>query len=466
MKTIKVKLFLLFTMFMFFLVFCGIIFNALFLERYYIYKNRDIFIDTSKEITEEYINNKENISNFINEIDYVDGISCTIADINMNVKYYSFSEKLGSDETRLPKEIEQFVIENKMKLLKTYVYSTVEKPNGKAPKLVFSSRMNNGELIILKKPMQGIKKSVFIANQFYIFAGLIIIFIGGIFIFIFSRKITKPIIEMSNVAEDISNLEFDKRVNIYSQDEIGILGKSINKISEKLSTSINELTQDVERRKHLVRDMSHELKTPISIIKGYAEGLKYGVAQDKEKMEKYCNVICEECDRMDGMVRELLSLSMMESGTFQLNITMFNVGDLIQNTMNRFTPVFIEKGITYDLKYEDFVISADYELVERSINNFITNAINHVEGRKHIKVTVEKKGTGIKIIVFNTGNHIPENDLEKIWDVYYKVDQARSRQYGGHGLGLSIVRLIAKLHGGITGVENVNEGVIFFVKIP
>src|SRR5471030_414006 len=224
--------------------------------------------------------------------------------------------------------------------------------------------MNNGELIILRKPVKSIRESVSIANQFYIFAGTIMLLLGGIFILIFSKKITKPIIEMSKVAENISNLEFDKRVNIDSQDEICKLGKSINKISEKLSTSINDLHQDVERRKQLVSNMSNELKTPIGIIKGYAEGLKYGVVDDREKMAKYCSVLVEECDRMDNLVRELLNHSKMEAGMVELNITSFDSGEFISKIVERFKPTFIDKGITFDFKcVNNYVISADRDML-------------------------------------------------------------------------------------------------------
>jgi signal transduction histidine kinase len=298
-------------------------------------------------------------------------------------------------------------------------------------------------------------------------AGLIVIFIGGIVILIFSKKITKPIIEMSNVAEGISNLEFDKRVNFKSYDELGKLGESINKISEKLCASINELKDDVERRKQLVRNMSHELKTPIGIIKGYAEGLKYGVADDKEKMNKYCSVLVEECDRMDKLVLELLNHSMMEAGMVKLNKTSFDVIELISEIIERFSSTLIEKGITFDLKCpKNCMICADRDMLEKAINNFITNAIDHVEGRNFIQLTAEKKESALKISVYNTGSHIQIEDLEKIWDVYYKADKARSRKYGGHGLGLAIVKSMIQLHLGITSVENVDDGVVFYLQIP
>ena len=467
MKTIKTKLILIFMMLMVSLVISGILLNSVFLESYYVYKNKSIFVSVNEKISNEYINNKENSDEYINLVNSIDGISTTIVDQNFNIEFTSVNQKSNVNEKRVSKEIKQLILDNEKKLSKKYIYDIEDKNNAQNTKLVFISKMSNGKFIILRKPVKGIHESVSIANEFYIFAGLIVIFIGGIFIFIFSKRITKPIIEMSNVAENISNLEFDKIVHIESQDEIGRLGKSINKISEKLSASINGLKQDVERRKQLVSNMSHELKTPIGIIKGYAEGLKYGVVDDKEKMAKYCSVIVEECDRMDNLVRELLNHSKMESGMVELNITSFDSGEFISKIAERFKPTFIEKGITFDFKcVNNYIITADHDMLEKAINNFITNAIDYVEGRNFIQLTAEKKEKGIKISVFNTGNHIPAEDIEKIWDIYYKVDKARSRKYGGHGIGLSIVRLIVQLHGGITKAENIDEGVIFSLEIP
>jgi two-component system sensor histidine kinase VanS len=467
MKKIKTKLIMIFMLLMVSLILSGILLNSIFLESYYVYKNKGKFKSISSKITDEYINNKENSYDYINTIDSIEGISTIIVDTNLNIEYTSNSQKINTDEKRLSKEIKQLILDNEKKLSTKFVYYIDEKSDDEKDKLIFISRMSNGELIILRKPFRSIRESVSIANEFYMFAGIIVIIIGGIFIFVFSIKITRPITEMSKVAEEISNLKFDKHINIKSKDEIGKLGESINKISEKLCASIDELKEDVERRKQLVRNMSHELKTPIGIIKGYAEGLKFGVADDKEKMNKYCSVIVEECDRMNTLILELLNHSMMEVGMVKLNITSFDIYELIYKIIERFKPTLIEQGIKFDLKcINNYIISADRDMLEKAINNFITNAIDHVEGRNFIQLTVEEDEKRVKLSVFNTGNHIQEKELEKIWDVYYKVDKARSRKYGGHGLGLAIVKLVARLHGGITSVENVNEGVVFSLEIP
>lgn len=469
MRTIKAKLVTVFMIIMISLVFSGIVLNSIGLKSYYIYKNKSIFISISEKIDKEYTNDKESSFELITNIENLENINTTITDKNFNIEYNSVLTKRVSDQQqqRLPKEIEQIILDNKKKLLKNFIYYIDEKNDDEKSKLVFVSQMSNGKLIILRKPIKSISQSVSIANQFYMISGAIVICVGSICVLIFSKKMTKPIVEMSDIAENISNLNFEKRIEVQSKDEIGKLGESINKISEKLSANIEELKNDVERRKQLVRNMSHELKTPIGIIKGYAEGLKYGVADNQEKMQKYCNVLVEECDRMDKLILELLNHSMIEAGMVKLNITSFNLYELINDIIERFKAEMNEKGVTFDLKCENnFVISADRDMLEKVINNFITNAIDYVEGRNLIELNVEEKNNEIRISVFNTGTNIPIGAIDKIWDVYYKVDKARSRKYGGHGLGLSIVKSIIKLHGGSTKVENVKDGVEFSFEIP
>lgn len=468
MKTIKTKMSIIFLILMVSLILSGILLNSVFLQSYYIYKNRGNLVSISQKIKEEYASSKGNNYEYADSVQNVDNINTIIIDKNYNMKYNSLYSKSADEEKGLTKEIKKSISDYEKKISKKkYVYYIDEKDNEQRTKLVFISQINDNDFIILKKSFKSIHESVVIANEFYIIAGFIVIFIGTIFILIFSNKITKPIIEMSKVAENISNLKFDKVVKVNSEDEIGRLGDSINKISEKLNKSIDELKKDVQRKKELIRNMSHELKTPIGIIKGYSEGLKYGVVNDKEKMDKYCTILAEECDRMDALIKELLDYSMIEGGMTELNLTTFDIYEFLTKIEERFRTIFDEKDINFNLDcMKNYKVCADEDMLEKAINNFITNAINHVSGKRLINVTCGKKEDKIRISVFNTGDNIPEKEMCKIWDVCYKVDKARSRKYGGHGIGLSLVKLIVQLHSGMVWVENVTEGVIFYIELP
>jgi signal transduction histidine kinase len=466
--TIRRKMTLVFSTFLVALVLVGVLLNVGFLLRFYIRQNRAAFLTTASAIAKQYASDKSGVETLIDGIDRLDNISCTISDAQGRILFTSFPVKTDAGSRKLAADITKVIRENQSKLATTFVYTVLERQDGLAPKLVFVRRLDDGGYLVLQKAMKGIRESVAIANRFYVFSGLALLLVGGVFVYFFAKRMTRPIVEMSEVAEGISNLDFSRRVGTEQQDEIGTLGRSIDRISERLSASLEELKLDVERRKQLVRNISHELKSPIGVIKGYAEGLRFGVAEDPEKSDRYCAVIAEECDRMDGMVRELLTLSMLESGGMEAHRMRFDLGDVVRRVAERFEPVLSAKGIAFSLDVPGPApVEADEELVERAVVNYLTNAMNHADDDRRVVAAVGRApGGGTRLSVFNTGSGIPPKEMARIWDVFHKVDQARSREYGGHGLGLSIVKLVAGLHGGAVGVENVDGGVRFFLDLP
>jgi two-component system sensor histidine kinase VanS len=468
MKTIRIKLFLIFLLFMVGFVSCSILLNLLFLERYYISQNKGLFIAQARNVAKQYSNDRNELESLLGEIDRVNNISLMITNQQNEIVVSSFPPRRGLRPTKVPPEIEELIQENINRLEESYLYTAVERRDNPNREIVFIIRLErSGEMLIMRKSIRGINESSAIAIRFFIFSGVFLSLVGGIIIFYFSSKLTRPIIEMSRIAERISNLDFTGRVNIDSPDEIGSLGGSINRIAEKLSSSIDELRNDVERRKLLVRNMSHELKTPIGVIKGYTEGLRFGVAQDRQMAEKYCGIIAAECDRMDGIIRELLHLSLLESGAFELKQTRFNLTKMISSIRERFLPIMEKEQIVLKIQCPaGLMVMADCELIERAVTNFVTNALHYVDEKKTIEITAEKTGVRIRISTFNSGPGISEEEMAKIWDVFYKTDPARTRENTGHGLGLAIVKHIAQLHNGNYGVENVSGGIRFYLEWP
>jgi len=465
--TIRKKMTLGFTAFLLALVLGGVALNAAYLLRFYIAQNRPVFTATADRIALQYATDPQGVSDLIDGVDRLDGIACTLVDPDLTVVASSFPLKTPAMR-KLAAEIAQIIRNNGTVLSTRAIYRVVDRAD-QASKLVYLRRLDDGSYLVLTRAIKGIRESVAIANRFYAVSGLVLLVAGGIFIFFYAKRTTKPIVAMSEAAEGIARLDFSRRVGTDAQDEIGTLGRSIDRISERLSGSLEALQEDVERRKQLVRNISHDLKTPIGVIKGYAEGLRFGVADDDEKRARYCEVIAVECDRMDDMVRELLDLSMLENGGREADRTRFDLAELARRVADRFESSAKEKGAVLEADGPAPVpVDADETLVERAVVNYVTNAIHHVDGeRRLIRVTAAARpGGGARLTVYNTGSPIPPEELGRVWDLFHKADRARSRAYGGHGLGLSIVKRVADLHGGTVGVENVDGGVRFFLDLP
>jgi signal transduction histidine kinase len=346
--------------------------------------------------------------------------------------------------------------------------------------LTLITKLNNGDILTIRVPLVSISESVDIANRFIVSTGIFIAILGSIWAFLFSKKFTKPILEVNNVARNIAKFDFSEKCKIRGTDEIGQLGKSVNYLSAELNTAITELNEnnkkleeDIEKerkidemRKEFISSVSHELRTPLSVIQGYAEGLVSNVAENQEDRKFYCDVIMQETDKMNKLVKDLLNLSQIESGCFHIEKSEFNINSLIQYVLNKYKTIFAEKDIKMQFELgESMIVYGDMVRIEQILTNYLNNAINHVDSNKIIKISQIVNKDKIKISIFNSGKHIPEEFLEKIWTSFYKVDKARTRAYGGYGLGLSIVKALADLHNYSYGVENIEDGVIFWFEI-
>jgi signal transduction histidine kinase len=302
----------------------------------------------------------------------------------------------------------------------------------------------------------------------------------GLWAYYISDRFTQPIKEINKITKRMAELDFSKTLDIKTEDEIGQLSQSINHLSYRLDDAIGELSrenkqleQDVDKgkridamRREFVSNVSHELKTPIFLIQGYAEGLKTNIAANEEKRDFYCDVIMEEAEKMDVIVKDLLNLSQIESGNMDLNRCNFDIEKLINETVKKLEPMFDEKNIDtqIDINVQQQA-NGDPVRIEQIMVNYLNNAINHIDNHKQIKITAENYNDKIRVSVFNTGHHIPENLLERIWISFYKVDKARTRSYGGTGLGLAIVKAIQQAHSNEYGVSNVESGVLFWFDV-
>lgn len=335
-------------------------------------------------------------------------------------------------------------------------------------------------IILLRSNFESIEEGVAIANDFLAYIGVLAVVIGSIAMLIISKRFTKPILELSGIAKRISDLDFEVKYKVETKDEIGELGKSINSLSDKLESTITELKQannelmtDIQKkteidemRKEFLSNVSHELKTPISLIQGYAEGLKENINDDPESRDFYCEVIIDEADKMNTMVKKLLNLNEIEFGNNQINFVRFDIVTLIRSVVSASEILFRQKEVMLHFdQSEPVYVWADEYMVEQVVTNYINNALNHVSGQKIIEIKLIPRDGRVRVAIFNTGDNIPEEDLDKIWIKFYKVDKARTREYGGNGIGLSIVKAIMNSLNQEYGVINRPVGVEFWFEL-
>ena len=362
---------------------------------------------------------------------------------------------------------------------------TIRDTETKINYIMLSGKLDNGFETYIRIPLSSIKESVRISNSFLYTIASIVIVVGGIAIIYISKSFSNPISEITNIAKKMSNLDFSHKYVVTDDDEINELGKSINVMSDKLEATINqlrstniELEKDIEKkskidemRKSFISDVSHELKTPIALIQGYSEGLLENVNSDPESRKFYAEVILDETNKMDKMVKQLLELTKLEYEKREFNNTTFNIVELEKEIVRTSQVMLEEKDVKVEFETDEKIdVFADDTYMSQIITNYLTNAIKHVkevDGEKYIKITntvLQNKGKA-RVTVFNTGNNISEENLTRVWNRFFKADEARNRDDGGSGIGLSIVRAIMNNYGNDFGVENKDNGVEFYFDV-
>ena len=349
--------------------------------------------------------------------------------------------------------------------------------------IFLTALLDNGDILYIRIQVASIQESVQISNRLLIFIGGISILIAGVLASFISKKFTQPILELNDIAKNMSKLDFSKKYEMKNtDDEINNLGKSINLMSDKLESTINqlrdnnlELEKDIEEkskidemRKQFISDVSHELKTPIALIQGYAEGLVENVNTDEESRKFYAEVILDEAEKMDTLVKQLLELMKLEYGKREFNNTEFDIIELINEVIRKCDVMIKENKIEVEFENnKQVLVNADEFYIEQVLTNYFTNAIKHVKevnGEKKIVVSIVENDK-VRIGIFNTGDNIPEIELDRIWKRFHKVDSSRNREDGGSGIGLALVKAIMNNYENDFGVVNKVDGVEFYFEL-
>ncbi len=483
-KSVRVRLFLTLCFVVVIIIAFLILTNNFVLETFYLYSKQQSLMKVYQKINDYYVNGNTSIDIELElEKEAINNNFDIVIQKDNNISVYSTNRNFVNNipnNVIIKNESEEIYKDEKVKINK------MEDAKSGLTFIMFSSTLDNGYKLYMRMSIASIHESVRISNKFLYLIGGITIIIGGIVVSFISRRFTSPILELNDIAKKMSNLDFSHKYRINDiDDEIDNLGKSINTMSDKLEKTIKqlrntniELEKDIEEkskidemRKQFISDVSHELKTPIALIQGYAEGLIENVNTDEESKKFYSEVILDEANKMDRLVKQLLELMKLEYGKRDFNNKVFDIRELIQEVIRKSQVMIDETNAQIEFNINGPInVYADDFYIEQVVTNYITNAIKHVKevnNEKKIKIydelLIEKNK--IRIYVFNTGENIQEEDLVRIWNRFYKIDESRNREDGGTGIGLSLVKAIMNNYSNDYGVVNKENGVEFYFDL-
>ena len=489
-----------FTLIFFFLMLGAIgacwIINSTFLERYYIREKRIALTQMYFAVNEAVNNNSIDSDEFDEEVMRSAGtenVSLIVMDEGSStVKLYA------SDGSAMVRRMwdnmfgkTPSIEEEDYGQSRYFVYRVLEKQEDYSVSIIYDKRLglktmelygvlDDGSFCLMSTLLESIRNSTAIANRFMGYIGIAISLVGALIALFLAGKLTQPIRELTEISARMKELDFSVKYNGKSRTEIAELGQNINELSEilertisELKTANNELREDIERkekaeemRQEFLSGVTHELKTPLALIKGYAEGLAEGVADDPESMKFYTDVIVDEADRMNRLVARLLSLNQLEFGDAQFTMVRFDIVGFIRGCLQNAEMLARQAGIRVKLENRaPLYVWADEFWTEEVFINYFTNAVNHCEGEKVIDIHFEEKENCVRAVVFNTGRPIPEESVPHVWEKFYKVDKARTREYGGSGVGLSVVKAIMEQMHQDYGLINYDNGVSFWLEL-
>ncbi len=463
------------------------ILNTTLLEKYYIENKKDVLLSAYRSINEASNAGNTDSENFEIEVQKISGIyNINILVINPNSQPVTSSVH---DYEVLVRTLLDYVFslasdeQNADTILEQTSQYTIQNSHDNRANINYIEMwgfLDNGNPFIMRTALEGIRDSAMIANRFLAYIGIVAVILSGLIIWVVATKITDPIMQLADISSKMTDLDFEAKYTGREKNEIGILGSHMNELSDKLERTIselktanNELLNDIEKkekmdemRRDFLSNVSHELKTPIALVMGYAEGLKMNVNDNPEDREFYCDVIMDEAYKMDVLVKKLLTLNQIEFGNDIVALERFDITEMIRNYLSTATILIENADAKVEFEQEEPVyVWGDEFKVEEVFMNYFTNALNHLDGERKIEIRVQGQQDKVRVSVRNTGELIPEESIPYLWDKFYKVDKARTREYGGSGVGLSIVKAIMDSMNQPYGVNNCKDGVEFWFEL-
>lgn len=484
------------------LVFIGVllILNLFFYEDYYMLMRRGELRDAYQGIRNSYSGDIEEMMTVLDNYESQTAIRMAVVCSDGTVLYTSFNTRSdeGNADTQNPFQLPDFDLLDQQRRGYTILQSIAQNVSwntldSHSYQFLNVTLWDNDQYLCLAgvldnqadkclfayMPYAYIEQNSSLNLVFLVIAGGCALLICLIFAYGVSRWFSRPLIAMAGLADRMSELDFSTKYQGRSTDEIGQLGQSLNRLSAYLEQTIRELRQSNEQlaqeikekeridnmRQEFIVNVSHELKTPIALIQGYAEGLTAGVADDPEDRKYYCDTIADEADHMNKLVMQLLNLSRLELGAEQTYSEDIDLHELCAEAVRKTAVLCESRGLTVEYDDTCITVRTDGDLLDQVLMNYLSNAIRYTVDGGKIKISAKQTGDCVRLTVFNEGDGLPEEELPKIWEKFYRTDRARTREAGGTGIGLSLVRAIADTLHGSCGVENVEGGIVFWFEL-
>lgn len=465
----------------------ALIFQSLFFQKFYIHQKTEKFNEGMIKFVSSYKESMtdEQVQSLIRKYEDDYNIQICMLDGNGDI-LLSRGMPLNKNENIKIRELVEFVnrwvSSSNLKKIKNNNSSIIVSSKSRlgSTNMFRVTNINNFSMLAFGMvSLQPVDEAASSMRQFFVYFYIAAVFFIIILSLIYSNMISKPLIKINKSATKMANLDFSEKCDVKSNDEIGNVAASMNFLSTNLHTALTslkdanaKLQEDIEKernleknRKEFVAAVSHELKTPISLIDGYAVGLKDEIFEGEDK-DYYLDIIIDEARKMSGLVSDMLDLSQLESGSFKLKREEFDLSELLCETSKKYANIIEDKGVKLDMMLKKgMIIYADWNRMEQVVTNFMTNAIRFVNKNGTIYVRMINQENIVRCEIENTGSQIDNEELNKIWDRFYKIDKSRNRKLGGTGVGLSIVKNILKLHGYNYGVENTQNGVKFYFEV-
>lgn len=488
-KTLSRRLFVMTSVFLVCFMALTLIFQTFIFEDFYERKKTDVLTKEIEQFSKQNsfeLKNPSKLYTALKEFENKNNSKIAIFSVDGNLRYISSNLENDKEDIKMLTEFCKTLLKSKeilYQLFKTNrpVSTNFYSNNGTNKNIGVAAPMSinsiDDSLVLSVASLQPIIEASNVINEFYIYMFIGILFICLIISSIFSSLVSHPLKKINHIANKMSKMDFSEKCETNRDDEIGNLAKTLNFLSENLQSSLQnlkeqnkKLEEDIEKerkletmRKDFIASVSHELKTPIGIIEGYAEGVKDGIVSGEDEIA-YLETIIDESKKMGKLVSNMLELSKLESGVIKPQLEIFNINRLIAKVVNTLKPDCIEKDL--EIKFlpntEYSYVNADIFQMEQVLTNIITNAIKYTPKNNNIFIYIDEIDNDyFKISVLNTGTSIPDGESINLFNKFYRLDKSRNRKSNSTGLGLAIVKNILDLYHSSYNIKNVENGVLF-----